>query len=255
MYEIVLEFFKNSQGSMLRQYVIKGVSGTFAMRILSILFSIATTFLLARVLTTGGYGSYAYALAWANLLYIPAMLGFDKLLVRETAISIQHDNWGVLRGIIRWTNVSCVLISIAVGCSLVVITELIATDANRDKVSAIAVASVLIPVMSLTGLRRATLRGLGHVVIGQVPETIIRPILLIISIIAIAILVPDKINTRTALIANVFAASVAFIVGSFLLVSRVPSSVKTARPIFQARNWVKSAFPLLFLGVLQIANA
>ncbi len=65
--------------------LMRATSGTFLLRVASAGILLASAVLLARGLGARGYGAYSYATAWATLLATPALLGFDRLLVRSMA--------------------------------------------------------------------------------------------------------------------------------------------------------------------------
>ena len=247
---ILLKFLPTSP----RLQVLQGASGSFVLRLLSIFFGFITTLLLARALSTDGYGAYAYALAWVNLLQIPAMVGFEKLLVRETAVAVEKERWDLLRGLLRWTNIVALLTSVLIACGLASIAAMLMADNNQQKFSALLIGSALIPLMALTGLRQAVLRGLKYVVIGQAPEFIIRPILLIAVILGTTVGLRLDLTTSGALVANFLATMIAFILGSLVLGWRIPSQVRLTTPTYRRRAWTQSAAPLLALGLLQVAN-
>lgn len=70
----------------LKNRVIKGVAGSFGLKIASSGIAFIMSIIFARFLGTAGLGTYSYATTWANLLSIPATLGIDQLIVREIAI-------------------------------------------------------------------------------------------------------------------------------------------------------------------------
>lgn len=68
-------------------------------------------------------------------------------------------------------------------------------------------------------IRGAALRGLGHVIVGQLPEQLLRPLFLAVAVAVYWVLTGPATSTtaQTALILNVTAAVLAFLVGATIL--------------------------------------
>jgi O-antigen/teichoic acid export membrane protein len=112
----------------------------------------------------------------------------------------------------------------------------------------------MLPLLTLNSLRQAALRGLNRVVIGQLPEMLIQP-MVFISLIGAAYLFLDKsLSTPQAVGMGVFAAGVAFIVGTRFLHKTLPRAVKKTSPAYKTRMWARSALPLLFIAIMQVIN-
>ena len=76
----------------------------------------------------------------------------------------------------------------------------------------------LVPLVALGNLRGAALRGLRHVVAGQLPALILRPGLLVLLVLAAVALFPTQTLTpAVAMALHALAAALAFAVGAALL--------------------------------------
>jgi O-antigen/teichoic acid export membrane protein len=92
------------------------------------------------------------------------------------------------------------------------------------------------------------------VVLGQIPETIVKP-LIFISIISILFIFSEKkLSPPLAMSFQVIAAFCAFIFGSFLLICNQPKEMKAASSEYETRKWLKIIFPFMFLGMIQVIN-
>ena len=83
-----MDIEKNSNKALLK-LVAKGTSGTVVLKIASLSFGLLINIMLARLLGVKGFGAYAFSLAWAGLLGVPAVMGLDSFLVRK--ISVYHN--------------------------------------------------------------------------------------------------------------------------------------------------------------------
>ena len=67
---------------------------TFAFKVVSIVLAFGTSLLLVRLLGAKEYGVYTYAVFWASLLSVPAVIGLDTLFVREVA-QYKEESWSL----------------------------------------------------------------------------------------------------------------------------------------------------------------
>ena len=78
---------------------------------------------------------------------------------------------------------------------------------------------LLVPLMALGALRGAMLQGLRRVVLGQLPEIIIRPSLLLLILLVVACLSSSGINADRAMEIHAVAALGAFAVGGIYCIT------------------------------------
>src|SRR4030095_11252289 len=159
----------------------RGSVASFALKITGITLSFVVAAVLARSLGQAGYGIYAYVFSLISVLAVPAMFGLPNLVVREVARAHVRESWGQLRGVIRWSN------GISAAFALAVFVIAIITVSVQESLAPVQVKTflwgvMLIPLIVLGELRGAALRGLGHVIQGQLPERVLRPGLLILAV-------------------------------------------------------------------------
>lgn len=208
---------------------------------------IALTFLvgvqLARGLGPENYGLYSLALAIIALLTVPIEFGVPQLLTREVAAAHARQDWPRLYGVLSWAD-RVVLAASAIIAVLAAIA--LATFSRRipDAWSAALIwGFVLVPLVALGHLRGASLRGLQHIVLGQVPEVLVRPLLLAITVF-VAFRLQPAMGAATAVALNALAAAVSFVVSAYWLRSRLPQPALAVTPVVQARRWLAGALPM-----------
>jgi len=168
--------------SSLRGRLIRGGLGSVALKLGSTALGFLLAILLARALGPEGYGVYAFVFAIVSLLAIPTQLGLPQLVVRETAKAQAAEEWGLMRGLWRWSTLAVWLFSTGV------------------------------LILALTA---ATAMGL-----------------------------------------HALAAAIAFGLGAWLLWRVRPREVASRpAPIYAARAWTASAWPLALTSGLQAINA
>src|ERR1700722_10443615 len=72
-------------------------SATAIMQAFSSFIGFVVAVALARLLGARGYGSYAFTVAWASALTIPAGLGLNKFVVRVVARYEVRERWDYMR--------------------------------------------------------------------------------------------------------------------------------------------------------------
>jgi len=239
----------------LRARLIKSTGGTFALQITATGLGFLTTLLLARVLGAAEYGAYAYAMAWIGLLVILATLGFHQLLVRDVAIYRAQEEWGLLRGLLRFSNrlvltVSIVLMVMAALAGWI----LLGSKENNSMLLAFWVALLILPFSALTQLRQSAMRGFYKIVQGQLPEMIIRPVLFLLMLGGAVFLFRQHLSAQLAVVLNVVAIVVAFSIGTFWFNKTYTEKAKRVESQFRKKAWLRSAMSFAIISVFQLAS-
>jgi len=235
--------------------LVKAASGSLGLKILATGLGFASSLLLARLLGAGGYGGYVYALAWINLLVVPAILGFEKLTVREVAISNRNKDWSRIKGLTRFSNAVAAGLSVTIAILVYLFLEFYSTGLEPALIPPLQLALILIPLMALSRLRRAALMGYRKIVWGQLPEMAVRPTLFILLIGLTGFVAGRHLSAVDAIIFNIVAVSFALILGAGMLLAVRPAEIRQARPHYESARWIRSAIPLALLASLQLINA
>lgn len=231
----------------------RGSVGSVGVKVGNLALGVATTVILARVLGPEDYGVYAWAYALVAVLAIPARLGLSQLLVREISAYQLREKWSLLRGLLTRAN-QIVLVSSALLAGIAIAAIFL----FADRLSSVETVTLgwglaLLPLMALGELRGAALRGLRRVVLGQLPDLVLRPGFLVLFVGAAALSV--ELSSGTAMALHAAAAGLAFVIGAALLVHFLPKDVKSVEPEFETREWVSSAVPLGLISGMHVINS
>lgn len=207
------------------------------------------TVLLARFLGSDGYGIYALAFAWSTLLTIPAILGLNTFLVRGIAVYEVHEQWPLMKGLLYRTNQLVLITSTVIAVCGVIAAYIWLSPSFRGP---FCVAMLLVPLTALTLLRQGAMQAFGRVVSGQLPEFLIRPLLIILSVAALESV--GKLTPATGLAANVAGVAVAFIVGAILLRRALPTALRSVQPRFVTPQWLRASLPMMLIAGVWMAN-
>src|SRR5262249_10881774 len=94
------------------------------------------------------------------------------------------------------------------------------------------------------------LRGLHHVVWGQVPEQIVTPAS-ILGLLVIVMATGVEVRAVTLMTVHVTATAIAYVVGLILLRSRMPSEAIDTVRRYEDRRWLSGVVPFMLLGGFQ----
>lgn len=234
--------------------LVVGAVGTLALNVTTLVLNFALTLFLTRALGTASYGAYAFAVAWAMVLSALAGLNLSPLVVREVASAHGQRRWGLLKGVLRWANTAVLSASVAT----VVVAASIGWLVERgDEVllEPFLLGLLLIPAVSLTGLRQSAMQGLGRVLLGRVPETVVAPVLFLVLAVVAEVTLGDRFDATWSIGSQLLATAAAFGLGVVLLARALPYEVGASAGEFQATRWRASAVPLFAMGVVIAANA
>lgn len=240
-------------GSALRRDLLRGGLGSLTVKVAHAGLAFAVAVTLARMLGPADYGVYAFALSVMMILALPAQVGLPQLVVRETAKTQADGEWGLMRGLWRWSNRAVFLFS---GLAMAgVVTVLWWVDIS-PRVETLAIGAALIPLIALGNLRAASLRGLRRVLLGQLPESVVRPLVLLAILLGAAGLGFDaRISSpQAAMAAYVVAVVTAFMTGAAMLHWFRPSEVAAATPRTTPTEWRRAVLPLAMIAGLQLVN-
>jgi O-antigen/teichoic acid export membrane protein len=208
---------------------------------------------LARLLDTSGYGAFANAMAWVNIILIPASFGFGTLLVRDVAIYRSRREWAILKGLLCFSNWFVLAFSALLTLLFIAAAGLVFSAPDKEAMRlSLWTAAPLIPLFALANIRESATRGLEHVFCALSPSMIFRPVLLLTGIVGIHFFWPDRLSSQAAIAINVCASTVSLGIGIFWLRRLLPSEVKQVRPEYKTMFWLKAAFPMLIYSGMQI---
>lgn len=250
----ILILIGKNQNNYLQKFLAKAVAGTFGIRVINAFLGYLISLLLARFLGAEGYGTYAYALAWIGLLQLLAMLGIPPLVTREIAIYQTKGSWNLAHGLLRWANqiifiTSVVFAFVGAACAWKFIGN---SQSQFFLVFLIGVISL--PLISLAHLRQSTMQAINHIVKGQLPEILFRPLLLILLLVTGYLFLGKELNTNWAIAIYVVSTAITFLIGNTFLNQSLPANIKNSFPNYKPWEWLQTALPFLFIDGMYVIN-
>jgi O-antigen/teichoic acid export membrane protein len=232
----------------------RAASGTFALNVFNTVATFVFTALLARLMNVDDFGIFSWVTATVYLLTVPAILGADRLLVRDVAIELGRQSYGRIRGLIRWTSGLVLVISIAIAA---IGALAFMTNANGSSLTAIALVFGLgaLPFVATARTGQAALMGFGQIVRAQVPEQVLRPTAFLVLVILAAAGLGRPLDASLVVGLYGVSAAVALAVMVALLVRRSSSVLAGVRAEYDRRRWTAAALALALLSGALIINS
>lgn len=225
-------------------------SASFLIQISIILLGFSSNVLFARLLGVQEYGTYSFVYSLVTLFSIPVQVGLPTLVLRETTKLHAEASHSKLRGLWVWATQIIIVGSLCAAFLLYLSAGTI--DAQNSKT--IKLAATLIPFLALGAVYSAALKGLHFVILGQLPEPIVRPLLLIVLGTIVWVLF-DEITAYSLTLMHLVAALFAmFFAASFLYTKSPPPVYHCATDLTQRSIWIKSLVPLGMVSAIQIFN-
>lgn len=237
--------------------------GSVGIRVAGTLLAFAISALLSRALGAAGFGLYSYAFTIVMLVAVPIHSALSHLTVREIAASHRAGTASISGVFIKWADrISLLyagLVAILVGCAWLLLGEG-RTSGEGGLYPAVAVGLVLVFTMPLAASRSSAVRGMGYGNIGQVPDLLVRPGILVMVVTAIMMMgYANTLDPVTVMGIHGTGGMAAVLVSVWLLrriVYREGHVHKNlTHEISASRTWGKAFLSLYVLGSLQLLNS
>jgi O-antigen/teichoic acid export membrane protein len=220
---------------------------------------------LARTLGPRGFGAYDFSDTWIEILLFIALMGFDRLLILKVAIYFDRQDWPLLRGIVQfsrkrslilcWLIVPVVMLLIFLrfdGLALLTNPDLQNHEETKLILFSFAFAFLLMPLRVLLKLNQVNLQALSATALGYFPEYVLRPLLLLLFVLAVA-----QFQILDAVIAmglHSGAALFAALVSGYFWKQKLPLEARHASPVVQSGDWLKETWPFMLISVFTLLN-
>ncbi|OGF53202.1 MAG: polysaccharide biosynthesis protein, partial [Candidatus Fraserbacteria bacterium RBG_16_55_9] len=237
------------QGEMFSA-IARGAGISFAIRVLGFGLGYVVQVLLARWMGVAEYGTYAYVFAWATFLTIPAGLGLPTAVLRFIPEYKTKGDWARLRGVIRRSGQLTLFASLGLS-SLGTILGLGVFQGSPYS-TPFLFGIWMLPLLALSDLQSEMSRALHRMTLSLGPPMILQRLLMIGG--AAALLFAGYSLTSLPVIGMTMVTFlITLIVQRWLFYESLPRRVHQAVPVYETREWVRVALPLLIVAGFQVA--
>lgn len=229
------------RGSGLKPLLVRSAATSGVVRFTAVAASFLVGLQLARALGPAGYGYYGMALAIVTVAALPGEMGIPRLVIREVAVAAAQENHALMFGVLRWADMTAGRISGAMMIALLAAGYVLCRIHPSALSYSILAGAPMVPLLTLARIRGSALQGLHQIVRGQVPDVLLRPLLLCVLIFTVSAS-PTRLTPAIALGLNSIAAAAVFLLARSWLkreLPRPPTQVTMA-----GRRWMASSIPM-----------
>jgi len=231
----------------------KVTAGTGLLLMFRRLVNSGVVFILAPSLGAAAYGVYAFAFATLNVLGILCLAGLGMLAIREVAQLQATARTGLLHGFLRYAAVSVTAASLAVSGLVAVVVWQLGAGIDQDQRLAIAAVSAILPFFALSALGQAVLTGLKHILLAQLPETVIRPVIFAVLVLG-AVAAGFPLSGAAAMALFAVGAVLGFAFAAASLWRKLPAGMLAAAAEYRTADWARGAAVLWLNSLYQTVN-
>lgn len=233
--------------------VVRALMGSAGLRFIGIGFGFLVGVQLARGLGAEGYGIYGLAMSIIVLLTVPTEFGLPQLLTREVSIAHSQNHFANIHGILKWATNACLKISAIIAAGLLgwlIWHKQVATSLGNALLAGVA----MIPFVALLSLQSAVLRGCQKIVMGQLAEVVLRPLLhsLLLFLVSIYLL---PLTPMIAMALGVVSAGIAAIFAQYQLREILPRAIPLDNTSIDSHDWWTSALPMALTEGMRILQS
>lgn len=207
--------------------------------------------LLARTLGAQEYGSYLIVLGWMNVAALFTKIDLDAVSVRFVAGYHATKELGLLHGFLRWSERvtwGLGLLVAALGVAALTLHDFGLAPALRD---ALLAGCVLLPLTGAMIVQSGALQGLQIVSLALATSQLFRPAGMLVAVLVAAFLLHGKLTAAEAIMLNLAASSLAFVIGAYRL-RQAAATALAAPAAVRHREWLTVCLQLVPITIAQL---
>ncbi len=221
-----------------RSRFIRSSAGVGGLTVAELALGLVTAILLARALGAEGLGIYSLALAAVVLAGLPVEFGLPNLVMREIAHHGIDREPGLVKGVLIFAVAVIVLMSAVIIPLALVFGDTLARGLDgAEQRWIVPVAVLLIPVSALSNTLGGALAGIQLVVIGAMPQKLVRPGVFVIVLGTAAVVEPGWLTPVRAMALQLAATVAALAFVGFCFVRHFSDLLQRPRTQIFWRAW------------------
>jgi len=225
-------------------------TGTAGVMIIGRCLAMVLGIIYARYLGPEQFGLYSFVLSIITMATLPAVAGLPNLLVREIANFHLEKKWGLLKGVINWSHIYVLSISLIV---MLIMSGALYFNFFEPSVSDLLwVAIFLIPIKGLLAQQGAVFNGFRKPIWAQLPSQIITPLITLI-ILSVNLFFYREMSAHNLLYISLFSVLFSFVISAFFIRKKLLIKLKLITEEYAAKTWHKALLPftlIAFIGTL-----
>ncbi len=218
----------------------------FLIRIFSAAIAFASQVILARWMGSFEYGIFVFVWVWVLILSVISSAGLNVAMMRFLPQYTEEKSFALLRGLLFQGRL--IIFSLATLFSGAAIAVLMLWPDLVQSWYLLPAYIVLtcVPVIVLTDAQDCIGRAYSWMRLALLPPYVLRPLLLLLAMIA-AVLLGFPMVAATAAGCAVIAAYLTWLTQTFVLQRRLKITVPPGPRAYNTRFWLLTALPILFV--------
>jgi O-antigen/teichoic acid export membrane protein len=210
--------------------------------------------ILSRILGINDLGIYAFAVALLTLVSIPCSAGLPQIVTREIARNASSKRYSLVKGVIHWGHIVILIVTIFVITVLAIYTYFYPQVLNHPTGRTFIAGIGIIPTIGLLAIRSASLRGLGHTTMAQLPDFVIRPVSALLLLLALYVWRGSSISPSHAILIETSAFLIGYCAATLLFSFVCSKEIRGSKTVLDSSSWQKMLLPMSIINAMHIAN-
>jgi len=224
------------------------IGEAFVLQVVAVVLLLLLHSFLTNLLGAEQYGIINYAIIVASLLSLVTSLGLPNATLKIVAEYNENHLWGLLKGILIRSFQLILLVSVAVGLLMILVSHNL--PLSSDLVESITYAALFLPFTALGLWRAKAIRGLHRIRESILPEEIVKPIVFLVMCL-LFLLLGTKLLASHAAYLYVLASFLSLVLGVWWLIQYMPQTSTSAVTQFDTMRWTKTSIPMMQADILQ----
>ncbi len=220
----------------------------FSIQVFSLIASLLISLTITNLLGAAAYGIFSYGFSWVNLLAVFSCMGYEQLALKELPAYKVENKLGLMRGYFRYATKRILIISITLSVVLFLFSYLLEHPEDHLLRRGLWLALPALPIIAMINLRFAWLRSFQFNTLSQLPDKVLRPLLLLLLLWVGYFFYGPSMNVWMVITMSVASILVALLTGNNFVNRKVVTVVLGAEPAFDKAAWNKTALSLLMVN-------
>lgn len=232
----------NEQASAQRSSLI-----AFAIRIFSAALALLSQVVLARLMGAHEFG--IYVIVWISVLTLGdlACVGFHTTIIRYIPQYLLSDEKDNHRGILRTGAIFSFVSASLIALSGIAIIMAFSDRFESYYLQPFAIGLLCIPVLALANVLDGSARSHGWILSALSPAYVIRPLLMLIIMLALVLLADWPASATTAISAALISAVLTVLPQHLLLHKKIRRRLPHGPRNYHFVEWFKVSLPIFFI--------
>lgn len=231
-----------------KQFVIKNATKAFSYKVIGAFLGFSLQIILARSLGPHEYGKFIYLISLLTILASLSTLGFDSVLLRYLPQFKEEKKWAAYISTIQ--NGFLIPFSFSFFICLVIITLQFFFKNDTNSLNILII--LILPFQVIIMLSYAGNLASKNVTAAMVANHVLRPLIMIISVLALSYLFGMKMYVKEAIYCLSFSAILSCAYGLSFFIKSLPCNLKIAKSSVSVSNAFKEAFPFFLISNFSI---